>query len=85
MLDHLKIGKMKNLIKSPLTVIVAGLFMVAMGFGLSPSLEIKDIKSGISFLTLGSSVAQGESSCKYYWDYFGGDDDCPSGGSTCCK
>ena len=51
---------MKKFFKNPLKVILAGMFVVAMGFGMSTSLSVSESNGNIDLLALNSAVAQGE-------------------------
>ena len=53
---------MKKFLKSPLKVIMAGMLMAAIGFGLSTSLKVSESNGNIDLLALGSTVAGGEAS-----------------------
>jgi len=70
---------MENLLKNPLKVIAAGLFVVAMGFGMSTSLDVSESYGNIDLLAMRSAVAQSEggsceacieqsnAQCNYWW------------------
>jgi len=66
---------MKNLLKKPLKLIAAGLFVAAMGFGMSTTLKVSDMSSNVDLLMLSSQTAQGEdrpcnlSTIGYIWRY----------------
>ena len=51
---------MKNLLKNPLKLIAAGMFVVAMGFGMSTSLKVSETANNVDLFALSSAVAQGE-------------------------
>ena len=68
---------MKNVLKNPLKIIIAAMFVVTIGFGMNTSLKVSENNGSIDLLALTSAVAQGESgfpcgTCKGSPYYCGG-------------
>lgn len=56
---------MKNLVRRPLKIVAAAMFIAAIGYGLCSTLSTLKNTQDISLLTLQKATAQGESSCHY--------------------
>ena len=66
---------MKNLVRKPLKVIAAAMFMVALGYGVSTNSKISELSSFVNLSALSSVSAQGESETPYH-ECSGGTEEC---------
>ena len=51
---------MKNAVRRPLKVVVAAMFMVALGYGVSTNSEVSELSSFVNLSALSGVSAQGE-------------------------
>ena len=63
---------MKNVVRRPLKIIAAGVFMVALGYGVATKSEVSGSGSNVNLSALSSVSAQGEN------------EECPNGCLAAC-
>ena len=58
--NNINCKHMKNVIKRPLKIIAAAMFMVALGYGVATNSKVSELSSFINLSALSSVSAQGE-------------------------